>query len=202
MGRHARQLKAHTDALASKAYWRGLSDTPEFVVLFVPGESFLSAALDADPSLIEYAAQRHVVLATPTTLIALLRTVHMGWQQATLAEQTKQIQALGRDLHERLGTMGHHLDRLGRSLKASVDAYNKTVGSLETRVLVSARKFNELGVTDQALDEPTLIDDAPRPLTTIELLEAVAEQRDELPELTNGAPVTVETDVTNSAWRA
>ena len=202
LGRHARQLKAHTDALASKAYWRGLSDTPEFVVLFVPGESFLSAALDADPSLIEYAAQRHVVLATPTTLIALLRTVHMGWQQATLAEQTKQIQALGRDLHERLGTMGHHLDRLGRSLKASVDAYNKTVGSLETRVLVSARKFNELGVTDQALDEPTLIDDAPRPLTTIELLEAVAEQRDELPELTNGAPVTVETDVTNSAWRA
>ena len=118
-------------------------------MLFVPGESFLSAALDAEPDLIERAAARHVVLATPTTLIALLRTVAMGWQHATLAERTREIHALGRDLHARLGVMGDHLDKLGRSLRSSVEAYNRTVGSLESRVLVTARRFAELGVTDR-----------------------------------------------------
>ncbi len=145
--RHARQLRAHADTLSAKAYWRALPETPEFVVLFVPGEAFLSAALDAEPDLIERAAEKHVVLATPTTLIALLRTVAMGWSHATLAERTREIHALGRDLHDRLGVMGSHLDKLGRSLRSSVEAYNATVGSLEARVLVTARQFGELGVT-------------------------------------------------------
>ena len=148
--RHARQLRQHVDLLAGKAYWRALPSTPEFVVLFVPGESFLSAALEAEPTLLEHAAERLVVLATPTTLIALLRTVAYAWTQQTLADKAREIHELGRDLHERLSTMGGHLDRVGRSLTASVSAYNRAVGSLENRVLVSARRFSDLGVGDAA----------------------------------------------------
>ena len=111
--RHARQLRAHVDALSGKAYWRAVTATPEFVVLFVPGEPFLSAALEAEPTLLEYAADRKVVLATPSTLIALLRTVAYAWTQETLSEKTREIHDLGRDLYERLTTMSGHLDRLG-----------------------------------------------------------------------------------------
>jgi DNA recombination protein RmuC len=180
---HARQLRAHVDALAGKSYWRTLPDTPEFVVLFVPGESFLSAALEADPSLLEYSADRRVVLATPTTLIALLRTVAYAWTQQTLADKAREIHELGRDLYERLGTMSGHLDRLGRSLAGSVSAYNRAVGSLENRVLVSARRFGDLGVATDDLDSPDPVVDTPRPLSAAELLEAVAEPRPELPDL-------------------
>ena len=165
LARHARQLRQHVDALAAKAYWRALPSTPEFVVLFVPGESFLSAALEAEPTLLEYAAERQVVLATPTTLIALLRTVAYAWTQQILADKAREIHELGRDLHERLATMGGHLDRLGRSLTGAVSAYNRTVGSLENRVLVSARQFGDLGVGGDELDTPTVVVDAPRPLT-------------------------------------
>jgi DNA recombination protein RmuC len=186
--RHARQLRQHVDVLAAKAYWRALAATPEFVVLFVPAESFLSAALEADPSLLEYAAEQRVVLATPTTLIALLRTVAYAWTQQTLAEKTREIHELGRDLHERLATMAGHLDRLGRSLGAAVTAYNRTVGSLETRVLVTARGFGELGVDADDLVSPVPVVDAPRPLSAAELLEAVAEPRAELPDLEAPAP--------------
>ena len=189
--RHARQLRAHVDVLAGKAYWRTLPATPEFVVLFVPGESFLSAALEADPSLLEHAADRRVVLATPTTLIALLRTVAYAWTQQTLADKAREIHELGRDLYERLGTMSGHLDRLGRSLAGSVSAYNRAVGSLENRVLVSARRFGELGVATDDLDAPEAVVDTPRPLTAAELLDAVAEPRPELPDLDDGpAPGT------------
>jgi DNA recombination protein RmuC len=181
--RHARQLRQHVDVLAGKAYWRALPDTPEFVVLFVPAESFLSAALEADPTLLEYAAEQLVVLATPTTLIALLRTVAYAWTQQTLADKTREIHELGRDLHERLSTMGGHLDRLGRSLAGAVGAYNRAVGSLETRVLVSARRFTDLGVGTDPLASPVPVSEGPRPLTTAELLDAVAEQRPELPGL-------------------
>ena len=142
--RHAGQLRTHVDTLGAKRYWRSLEESPEFVVLFVPAESFLAAALETDPSLIEYAAAREVVLATPTTLIALLRTVAHGWSHEALAGQAREIHRLGRELHERLASMNGHLDQLGRSLNAAVGHYNQTVGSLESRVLVSARRFGDL----------------------------------------------------------
>lgn len=178
--RHARQLRQHVDTLAAKAYWRALPATPEFVVLFVPGESFLSAALEAEPELLEYAAGRQVVLATPTTLIALLRTVAYAWTQEALADRARDIHLLGRDLYDRLGVMGGHLDKLGRSLTSAVGSYNKAVGSLETRVLVSARKFGELEVSDRDLPVPGAVTEAVRPLTAAELLDAVAPAPPEL----------------------
>jgi DNA recombination protein RmuC len=171
--RHSRQLRAHIDALSGKAYWRALPSSPEFVVLFVPAESFLSAALETDPSLIEYAAARDVVLATPTTLIALLRTIAHGWTTETMIERTREIHELGRDLYSRLGTMGGHLDRVGRSLKAAVEAYNKAIGSLESRVLVTARQFEEIGAVRDRVDPPTAVVETPRPLTAAELLEVL-----------------------------
>jgi DNA recombination protein RmuC len=142
--RHVAQLRTHVDVLGSKQYWRSLEESPEFVVLFVPAESFLAAALETDAGLIEYAAARQVVLATPTTLIALLRTVAHGWSHEALAEQAREIHRLGRELHERLASMNGHLDQLGRSLNAAVGHYNTAVGSLESRVLVSARRFGDL----------------------------------------------------------
>lgn len=184
LSRHARQLRQHVDTLGAKAYWRSLPATPEFVVLFVPGESFLSAALEAEPGLLEYAASRQVVLSTPTTLIALLRTVAYAWTQEALADKARDIHSLGRELYDRLGIMGGHLDKLGRSLTAAVTSYNKAVGSLETRVLVSARKFTEMEVSDAELPSPAPVTEAARPLTAAELLDAVAEER---PELTAAA---------------
>lgn len=144
LARHAAQLRTHVDTLGSKQYWRSLPESPEFVVLFVPAESFLAAALETDPHLIEYAAARQVVLATPTTLIALLRTVAHGWSHEALADQAREIHTLGRELHDRLSSMNGHLDQLGRSLNATVGHYNQAVGSLESRVLVSARRFGDL----------------------------------------------------------
>jgi DNA recombination protein RmuC len=180
--RHARQVRSHIEQLSAKSYWRALDQSPEFVVLFMPAESFLSAALDADAGLLEHAAARNVVLATPTTLIALLRTIAYGWTTETLAERTREIHELGRELYDRLGTVGRHLDKLGRSLKASIDAYNSTVGSLETRVFVTARHFADVADLDQPLPGPRPVEDAPRALTAAELLEAVAEERPELPD--------------------
>ena len=116
--RHVRQVRTHVDALSGKAYWRSLPTAPEFVVMFVPAESFLAAALDTDPSLLAYAATKDVVIATPTTLIALLRTIAHGWTTEALAERTREIHELGRELHTRIGVMGGHLDKVGRSLKA------------------------------------------------------------------------------------
>jgi DNA recombination protein RmuC len=188
--RHARQLRQHVDTLAGKAYWRALPSSPEFVVLFVPGESFLSAALEAEPSLLEYAAARHVILSTPTTLIALLRTVSYAWTQEVLADKARDIHALGLELYERIGAMGGHLDKLGRSLTAAVGSYNKAVGSLETRVLVSARKLAALEVSSEVLPSPTAVTEAARPLTAGELLEAVAEPREELLDLRGPEPGT------------
>ncbi|CAN5182600.1 DNA recombination protein RmuC [soil metagenome] len=181
--RHARQLRQHVDALSSKAYWRMLPSTPEFVVLFVPGESFLSAALEAEPALLEYAAARQVLLSTPTTLIALLRTVSLAWTQEALADKAAEIHELGRELNGRLASMGGHLDKLGRSLTAAVGAYNRALGTLETRVLVSARKFRELQVGDEDLLSPGVVSESPRPLTAAELLDSVVEPRPELPGL-------------------
>jgi DNA recombination protein RmuC len=167
LARHARQLRSHVELLGSKRYWRALPETPEFVVLFLPAESFLSAALEADGSLLEHAAGRGVVLATPTTLIALLRTVAHGWRHESLADQAREIHRVGRDLHERLGTMSGHLAKLGRSLDGAVAAYNQTVGSWESRVLVSARRFEELDVTDDRLEDVPTLQSAARPVGSV-----------------------------------
>ncbi|RYP88321.1 DNA recombination protein RmuC [Nocardioides guangzhouensis] len=164
LARHARQVRQHVEGLSAKRYWRALPESPEFVVLFVPGESFLSAALEADGALIEHAAQRQVVLATPTTLIALLRTVAHGWSHEALADQASEVHRLGRELHERLARMGGHLDLVGRSLGAAVGHYNQAIGALESRVLVSARRFGEMGVTDDELPTPRQVEAAPRSL--------------------------------------
>lgn len=188
LAHHARQLRAHVDQLSGKAYWKAQPNTPEFVVLFVPAESFLSAALDAEPALLEYAATRDVILATPTTLIALLRTVSHGWTTEVLAERTREIHQLGRDLYTRLGTVGGHLDKLGRSLKSSVESYNSAVGSLENRVFVTARHFSDVAELDEPLVAPRPVEEAPRPLSAVELLDAVAEARPELPGLDQNAP--------------
>jgi DNA recombination protein RmuC len=170
LSRHARQLRSHVDLLGSKRYWRSLPETPEFVVLFLPAESFLSAALEADATLIEHAADRGVVLASPTTLIALLRTVAHGWRHESLAERAREIHRVGRDLHERLGTMNGHLAKLGRSLDSAVGAYNQAVGSWESRVLVAARRFEELDATDDALDGLPPVETSVRTLGSVHSL--------------------------------
>ncbi|MFZ0889461.1 MAG: DNA recombination protein RmuC [Candidatus Binataceae bacterium] len=149
LGEHARQVRDHMGKLSSKAYWEHLQPTPEFVFMFLPGESFFSAALEQDPSLIEQGANQGVVLATPTTLIALLKAVAYGWRQEQLAENAERISTLGKQVHERLATMVGHLVRLGGSIRNCVDAFNDTVGSLESRLLPSARRFKELGVGGQ-----------------------------------------------------
>lgn len=159
LGEHVRK---HVADLGSRRYWEALAGTPEFVVLFLPGEAILQAALQAVPDLVEQAAARNVVLATPSTLIALLRTVAQGWQHELLNAQAHEVQRLGQELHARLGSMAGHLDRVGRSLGASVAAYNQAMGSLEGRVLVSARRFAELGVTSEPLEPPRQVDAVPR----------------------------------------
>jgi DNA recombination protein RmuC len=179
--RHVRQVRSHVDALAGKAYWRSMPGAPEFVVMFVPAESFLSAALETDPSLLTYAATRDVVIATPTTLIALLRTIAHGWTTEALAERTREIHELGRELHTRLGVMGAHLDKVGRSLKGAVEAYNSAIGSIESRVLVTARQFQDIGVTRSELARVQPVTQVPRPMTAAELLDSVAVERPELP---------------------
>lgn len=171
--RHARQLRGHVDSLSAKSYWKQFDSAPEFVVLFIPGEAFLSQALETEPQLLEYAAARQVVLATPTTLIALLRTVALAWREESVAEGAREVASLGREVYDRLGTLGRHVDKLGRSLSSAVDSYNSAVASLESRVLVSARKMRDLDISDKRLEAPQSVEASIRPLAAPELLESV-----------------------------
>lgn len=151
---HARHLRDHIEQLGSKAYWDAISGSPEFVVMFVPAEPFLNAALEEDPTLFEHAFQRNVVLATPATLVALLRTVAYTWRQERLAGEAQQVFEVGKELHKRLGTLGVHLTNLGKRLNATVEAYNSFGASLDRNVVTQARRFSRLQGLEPGLDSP------------------------------------------------
>lgn len=165
---HARHVRAHIGSLGKKSYWDQFDSTPEFVVLFLPGEIFFSAALEQDPSLIEAGVEQNIVLATPTTLIALLRAVAYGWSNEIVSQNAKKVSEMGKELYKRLSLLADHWKKMGKSLNNTIDAYNQAVGSLETRVLVSARQFQTQGAGEIVELDP--IDKTPRVLQAPELI--------------------------------
>jgi DNA recombination protein RmuC len=183
---HAQYVRSHVAALGRKSYFEQFDPTPEFVVLFMPGEVFFSAALEHDPALIEVGVEQNVIIATPTTLIALLRAVAYGWRQEQLAQNAKEISDLGRELYKRLSQMGGHLAKLGKELEGATDAYNRAIGSLESRVFVTARKFADLNVAASGEEIAPLlpVESVPRRLQAPEL----AIGRDELAMKTTTPP--------------
>ncbi|PCI92831.1 DNA recombination protein RmuC [Candidatus Aerophobetes bacterium] len=170
---HAKHIRKHIIDLGRKAYFESFDNVPELVVLFLPSEGFFSAALEQDPSLIEIGVDQKVILATPITLIGLLRAISYGWKQEKISLHAKDIHTLGKELYKRICDMQSHITKLGKNLTSSVDSYNKMLGSLESRVLVSARKFERLGVSldDEALDPSKFVEHAVKPLTSPELIE-------------------------------
>jgi DNA recombination protein RmuC len=168
---HARQMKEHITRLANKSYWAHFQPAPDIVVMFVPGESLLTSALQEDPTLLEFSMNRGVMLASPLTLIALLRAIAYGWQQETIARNAQEISDLGRQLYDRISKLAEHFESVGRSLARSVQAYNSAVGTLESRVLVTARRLKDKGVTaPDEFPEPETVDQTPRPLGAPELV--------------------------------
>ncbi|WP_353987520.1 DNA recombination protein RmuC [Ruicaihuangia caeni] len=168
--RHVKALRAHVDALSKKTYWEGLSASPEFVIAFIPSESLLSAALEADPALLDYAFGKRVALASPVNLWAVLKTVAFTWQQQAVTDEAKKLFDLGNTLYQRLGTLAGHADGLRRAIERTVDSYNKFANSLETRVLVTARQFPGIDQT-KLIEEASVIQESPRRLTAGELTE-------------------------------
>lgn len=156
LGQHAKLVRGHAVALGKKSYYLHFKPTPEFVVLFLPSENFFSAALQQDPALIEMGIEQGVVLATPTTLIALLRAIAYGWKQESLSRHVEEVSHLGHELYKRIGDMAAHFSKTGRALSTAVESYNQTIRSLETRVLVSARKFQEMGAGSEELEIPVM----------------------------------------------
>jgi DNA recombination protein RmuC len=174
---HARQLKDHVNRLAGKSYWTHFQPAPDIVVMFVPGEPLLTSALQSDPSLLEFSMNRGVMLASPLTLIALLRAIAYGWQQETVAKNAQEISDLGRSLYDRIAKLAEHFENVGRSLAKSVEAYNSAVGTLESRVLVTARRLKDKGVTAaEEFAELETVDHTPRPLGAPELVGLFDEQ--------------------------
>jgi DNA recombination protein RmuC len=172
---HGRQVKAHIDNLAKKEYWKRIDPSPEFVVAFIPGDPLLTAALEQEPGLMEYAVANNVLLATPTSLIALLRAVAYGWQQDALAENAREVQQSGSELYQRLCVLADHVAGVGKGLAGAVTAYNRAVGSLEGRVLVTARRMADMGVVGSAgkvLATPPTVDTIPRALQSADLVGA------------------------------
>ena len=168
--RHAQQVRQHIDTLSGKAYWRQFESSPDFVVMFLPSEAIFAQALVTDPTLLEYATRKSLVLATPTTLIAMLRTIGHAWTQQAVADNTREIHRTATELYERLAIASGYLDKLGRSLGTAVGSYNQFVGSLETRVLVSARRLHDLDVGTDAVESPQPREESVRPLTAPELV--------------------------------
>lgn len=163
LAEHARHLRVHINKLGSKSYWEQFQPTPDFAILFIPGEAFFSAALEYDPGLIEYASGRRVILATPTTLIALLKTVAYGFRQEAAADNAREISRLGQTLYERIRVLLKHFEDIRKGLDRAIEGYNQAVGSMESRVLVTARRFGELGVSTAApLADPVMIDKTTR----------------------------------------
>lgn len=175
--RHSHLVRSHVATLSQKSYIEAFQPTPEFVVLFMPADPFLDAALEQDPELLDFAFSRGVVLATPTTLFALLRTVGLGWQQETVAEKAQEVQRLGSQLYTRIGTMAEHYNRLGASLDKAVEAFNATLGSMDSRVMVTARRLKDLDVPAHSASPPTVLNPVPTRTRT-----AIPRTEHELPE--------------------